>query len=185
MDDYAEWLLAGADVTSIEETVELEDEEFVATRERARSIDGGVAVVIHNDEGELLLVENDWSDGYLPPGGGVEPGEDPEAAAVREAHEETGVLVELERPVRVERRQYVREDADRDRDEDDVNSFRGGYDVTYLAHPIGEKTLADDPGRDDETIEDVAWFEDVPERTPVPNLLETVFESVSDAETDQ
>lgn len=175
MDDYAEGILDWADVTSVEETVELDDEEFLATRERARSIDGGVAVVIRNDEGEILLVENDWSDGYLPPGGGVEPGEDPEAAAVREAIEETGVRVALDRPIRVERRQYVRENADADRDEDDVKSFRGGYEVTYLAHPIGDETLANDPGVDDETIEAVAWFDEVPERTPVPALLESVL----------
>lgn len=34
---------------------------------------------------------------YLFPGGGVEAGETPEQAAIREAHEELGVHVELER----------------------------------------------------------------------------------------
>jgi len=184
MDDYAERLLDREDVTYVEGTVELDDDEFVATRERDRSIDGGVAVVIRNDDGELLLVENDWSDGYVPPGGGVEPGEDPEAAAVREAEEETGVRVELERPVRVERRRYVREGGG-DLDEDEAHSFRGGYDVTYLAHPVGDESIADDPGVEDETIADVAWFDAVPERTPVPDLLETFLASTADAETDR
>jgi 8-oxo-dGTP pyrophosphatase MutT (NUDIX family) len=179
MDEYAEALLDREDVTHVAETVELDAEEYAATRERARSIDGGVAVVTRNDDGELLLVENDWSDGYVPPGGGVEPGEHPEAAAIREAEEETGVEVELERPVRVDRRRYVREDVDGD------ESYRGGYDVTYLARPVGDATVADDPGLDDETIEDVAWFDDVPERTPVPDLLERFLDAPSDAETDR
>jgi len=34
---------------------------------------------------------------YLFPGGGIENGETPEAAASREAHEELGLIVELER----------------------------------------------------------------------------------------
>jgi 8-oxo-dGTP pyrophosphatase MutT (NUDIX family) len=176
MDDDAERLLERDDVVSVEETVELDAGEYAATRERDRAIDGGVAVVIRNDDGELLLVENDWSDGYVPPGGGVEPGEDPEAAAVREVEEETGVRVELERPVRVDRRRY--EHAHRD------ESFRGGYDVTYLAHPTGDQTLADDPGLADETIEDVAWFADVPERTPVPDLLERFLDAPGDPRSD-
>lgn len=185
MDDYAEGLLDREDVTYVEETVGLEAEEYAATQERDRSIDGGVAVVIRNDDGELLLVENDWSDGYVPPGGGVEPGEDPEAAAVREAREETGVRVELERPVRVDRRRYVREGGDADLDGDEADSFRGGYDVTYLAHPVGDESIADDPGVEDETIADVAWFDAAPDRTPVPDLIETFLVSTSDAEADR
>lgn len=177
MDDYAERLIDREDVTYVEEIVELDAEEYAATRERARSIDGGVAVVICNDDGHLLLVENDWSDGYLPPGGGVEPGEDPEAAAIREAEEETGVRVELDRPVRANHRRY--ENAERD------ESFRGGYDVTFLAHPVGDQTLADDPGLADETIEDVAWFDDLPGRTPVPDLLERFLDAPGDARTDR
>ena len=45
-------------------------------------------VVVRNDR--LLLVSDE--DGiFMLPGGGVEPGERPEAAAVRELHEETGL----------------------------------------------------------------------------------------------
>lgn len=36
---------------------------------------------------------------FVFPGGGVEAGETPEAAAVREAHEELGLVVRVERPV--------------------------------------------------------------------------------------
>lgn len=41
MDDYARRILDREDVTYVEETVELDAEESAATRERARSIDGG------------------------------------------------------------------------------------------------------------------------------------------------
>ncbi|WP_295013574.1 NUDIX hydrolase [uncultured Microbacterium sp.] len=51
--------------------------------------------VIHDDEGRILLAR--WTEGrrvsWTLPGGGLEDGEDPEAAARREVHEETGYKV--------------------------------------------------------------------------------------------
>lgn len=55
---------------------------------------------------------------YLFPGGGVEPGENPEQAAKREAYEELGLLVELERLVA-------------------RLSFRGDQQYYYLARVVG------------------------------------------------
>ena len=53
------------------------------------------AIILH--ENRLLLV-NAWPDGrsdlMCAPGGGVEPGEDPEAAARREIREELGLKLE-------------------------------------------------------------------------------------------
>jgi 8-oxo-dGTP diphosphatase len=52
------------------------------------------AVIVH--EGKLLLVRRRISEGTLSwqfPAGAVEPGESPTDAAVREAQEETGLLV--------------------------------------------------------------------------------------------
>lgn len=62
-------------------------------------IDFTVAIfVIH--EGKVLLVHHRKLDKWLPQGGHIELDEDPEAAALREAREESGLEVELvgERP---------------------------------------------------------------------------------------
>lgn len=89
MDEYVEGVLARDD--AVHETIVTEHddrESFEATVERAERIDGAVVVAVTDDDGRVLLVENDWMDGFGFPGG-VEPGEDPEAAAVREVAEET------------------------------------------------------------------------------------------------
>src|SRR6266496_3307863 len=50
--------------------------------------------------GKVLLIHHRKLDKWLPLGGHIELDEDPEAAALREAHEESGLKVELmgERP---------------------------------------------------------------------------------------
>ena len=59
----------------------------------------GAYAVLVDDAGRILLAL--WNEGAVPawtlPGGGVEPGETPEDAAVREVREETGYDVELVR----------------------------------------------------------------------------------------
>jgi 8-oxo-dGTP pyrophosphatase MutT (NUDIX family) len=52
------------------------------------------------EKGRILLIHHRNLDKWLPLGGHIELDEDPEAAALREAHEESGLEVELigERP---------------------------------------------------------------------------------------
>ena len=57
----------------------------------------GVAARVEDRLHRILLVRQHpgtgWSDDWMTPGGGVEPGETPEAAVVREIMEEAGVRV--------------------------------------------------------------------------------------------
>jgi 8-oxo-dGTP pyrophosphatase MutT (NUDIX family) len=57
-----------------------------------------VTMIVHDDEGRILLVRNSDVNRWLPPGGTIEPDESPKEAAVREMQEETGLLIE---PVRI------------------------------------------------------------------------------------
>ncbi len=50
--------------------------------------------VVFDDAGRLLLIDRSDGGGWCMPGGAVEVGESPAAAAAREAYEETGVTVE-------------------------------------------------------------------------------------------
>jgi 8-oxo-dGTP pyrophosphatase MutT (NUDIX family) len=56
-----------------------------------------VAVMVRDGAGRLLLVRNRDDGRWQTVGGGMDPGEQPADAAVREAFEETGLLVELDR----------------------------------------------------------------------------------------
>jgi 8-oxo-dGTP pyrophosphatase MutT (NUDIX family) len=54
-----------------------------------------VAVMLFDTDGRLLLAKDTDSGLWMTIGGAIEPDEKPAAAAVRECHEETGLLVEL------------------------------------------------------------------------------------------
>ena len=54
----------------------------------------GVAAVIKDSAGRILLQEKSSDEGWSLPGGAIEPGETPEQAVRREVREETGILVE-------------------------------------------------------------------------------------------
>src|SRR6478735_6178596 len=62
--------------------------------------------VITDDDGRILLAH--WNEGgrsgWTLPGGGLDPGEDPEGAARREVHEETGYEVVLDGLIGVDSR---------------------------------------------------------------------------------
>ena len=55
----------------------------------------GVSVVIRDDDGRVLLTRRADNGQWAVVSGVLEPGEEPSAAAVREAKEETGVDAEL------------------------------------------------------------------------------------------
>jgi len=54
----------------------------------------GVAAVIRDPQGRILLQEKSSGEGWSLPAGAIEPGESPEEAIRREVLEETGIVVE-------------------------------------------------------------------------------------------
>ncbi|WHT49023.1 NUDIX domain-containing protein [Sporosarcina thermotolerans] len=57
----------------------------------------GSAVIIEDDKVGIIRRNRDGEEYYVFPGGGVEDGESPEEATVREAMEELGVQIEIQK----------------------------------------------------------------------------------------
>lgn len=129
-----------------------------------RGVDCWVSAVVSDDAGRVLLVQNRWSDGWIPPGGNVEPGEDPRTAAAREVREETGVAADVRDPIAVVEETFACD-----------GRTASGRRVAFAAR--AETTaLATDPGLDGEGIEAVGWFEQVPDHVEQRWLLERGLE---------
>jgi ADP-ribose pyrophosphatase YjhB (NUDIX family) len=92
--------------------------------------------ILDADERIALIRKPPFAEGvWRPPGGGIKPGEDATAGAVREALEETGLRVEL--------RRYLVEAHARFRN--------GGRELPWITHVLLAETLdaalaPDDPG---------------------------------------
>ena len=101
-----------------------------------------VTALVFDAEARVLLVEHGDTGAWVAPGGGIEPGETPADAAVRELEEETGLRA---RPVRV---------LGVFGGDDFVVRYRNGDEVEYVMtvfemsvaggalHPDGEEVLA-------------------------------------------
>lgn len=172
-----------ADVEFDEETKVLEREEFEAVRDELETWDSHVAVGVTNHEGAVLLM-NDGSHGWNLTAVPVEPGEDWAAAARRGAEALTGVAVEIDGPERVRRIDYYLEaseaslasdassgaepggpgdEADRGESQDEDEWLTTVYTVVFRASPVEGEPIADQPGLDGEDVQDVGWFDEVPE----------------------
>jgi 8-oxo-dGTP pyrophosphatase MutT (NUDIX family) len=120
------------------------------------SIRPGVAGVVFNAEGDILLHKRRVGHGWAPPSGAVEPGEDVRAALRRELQEEARLEV-------------------------DINRFVGLYsdpDFQMVEYPGGERVhfvtslfaCRVSSGRLDGSDEGIAWEWHPPEALPDPLL---------------
>lgn len=120
-------------------------------------------------DGDRVLLAH-WNDTRRPswtlPGGGLEPGEHPADAAVREVFEETGFHVELDGVIGVD--SHVIAARDRFQGNGPLQALR----IVYRAHVVGGSLRNEVDGSTDEA----GWFTlDEVERLPRVALVGTAF----------
>lgn len=76
-------------VRTTTETGDVDADEFDTIRElHEAGLDTSVGALVRDAEGRVAMVRTHWSDGWVVPGGKVEPDEDLREAVVREVREE-------------------------------------------------------------------------------------------------
>lgn len=137
---------------------DLAGDAFESARSRAKH-GWGVGALVVDPADRVLLVRQDGR--WLAPGGRLESDESPEAGAVREVREETGVDVRLQGLGAITERTFHNTETD--------ESFVFHF-AMFEATP--ETTaVADDPGLPDESISAVEWHHSVPTDTYSRELL--------------
>ena len=105
-----------------------------------------VAVLAWDDDGRLLLVREAQSGLWQTIGGAVEPDESPTQAAIREAAEEAGIVVELVRIRGVAGGPPFR------------MTYPNGDLVSYVSTIFDGRVTCGEPRADGDETTDVAWF---------------------------
>lgn len=137
-------LLDREDIDVRDETSVVDRETFDVVQERSETSEGVVIVGTTTYDGQVLLVNKEWSDGWMVPGGGVESGEDWATAGRSKVEQEAGVTVEIDEPVLVSRTDYRLDGGD---------ERQVSYGVFLRASPVEDEEPSDDAG----------WFDEVPE----------------------
>ncbi len=123
------------------------------------------AYVLCERADELLLVRFRRSERWTLPGGGIDHGERPEDAAVREASEETGLTVVLGPLLTIDSTMWHQEREGRQRE---VHALH----VVYSAEVVGGQ-LRDEP---DGSTDRAAWVPlEQARRLPASTILESVL----------
>ncbi|WP_394739416.1 NUDIX hydrolase [Natronococcus roseus] len=114
------------------------------------------AARVTDAEGRIALVRNRWSDGWIVPGGAVEPGEALADAARREVCEETGLEATIDDPLLVVEQTYVSEAAS------DTTVRLSAQFVVFDAQADGAIPDTEQLGAEPGEIEAARWFETLP-----------------------
>lgn len=152
------------DAPRVPQTLELPTEKLRSLRSWA--VDGPgltAAARVRDPDGRIALVKNGWSEGWILPGGAVEPGEALAGAARREVREETGLAATVGDPLVVLDQSYV--------DEADGNQWFTARYVVYAATAEGEIPDASQLGDSPEEIEAARWFDALPDGLHDGDLL--------------
>jgi 8-oxo-dGTP pyrophosphatase MutT (NUDIX family) len=105
-----------------------------------------VTVLPRDTEGRVLLVRDRAMNAWMTIGGMVEPDEDPALAAVREASEEAGILVELEGILGALGGPQFR------------LRYPNGDETAYVTIVYGARLIGGVPQADGDETDDVSWF---------------------------
>lgn len=119
-----------------------------------------------DDAGRVLMIDQPWADGWLLPGGARKPGEDLAETMVRELREETGVGVSPVAPRAVDEFTFVNE----------RTGDTAGWTLVVFEATAESAQIDRDPSVDDEEIEDVRWFDGLPDEVFNPDLMRPAYE---------
>lgn len=141
----------------VQQTLRLPVSKLESLRDWA--IDGSgltAAARVNDPDGRIALMQNGWTDGWFLPGGEVEVGESPEAAAQREVREETGLDATIEAPLVVLDQTYI--------SEADGEEWFSALFVVYAASAEGEIPDASQLGTTADEILSARWFDTLPDK---------------------
>ncbi|NGM71483.1 NUDIX hydrolase [Natronolimnobius sp. AArcel1] len=113
--------------------------------------------------GRIALVKNHWSNGWIVPGGAVEPGESLIDAARREVHEETGLKATIRDPLLIIDQTYV---STADRETRVSAQF-----VVFDADATGTIPDSDRLGVETGEIRAARWFRTLPDELHEADLF--------------
>lgn len=104
------------------------------------------SAIVRDKNGRVLLQQRSDNGLWGVPGGGIDPGEEPAQAAIREVYEETGLHVEVLRLIGVFGGKYQ------------VKSYPNGDKVAYVSVTFECRVIGGEINPDPEESKDVRWF---------------------------